>query len=67
MNNAVTTKYVAIDPANMTRILRPATELEIKAFRAANPDRVWEQVTRVGDVFIDSNCGPGAWFGGAGF
>jgi hypothetical protein len=66
MNNAIATKYVAINPENGLH-LREATQAEINAFRAANPNRVWEKATRVGEVLVDTYNGPGIWFGGAGF
>lgn len=66
MNNEIATKYVAINPANGFHI-REATQEEINTFRAANPDPVWEKITRVGEVLINSFNGPGVWYGGAGF
>lgn len=66
MNNEIATKYVAINPANGLHI-REATQEEINTFRAVNPDPVWEKITRVGEVLINTYYGPGVWFGGARF
>lgn len=48
--------------------LREATIIEAIEFCAANPSRTWEKATQVSTgALVDTDYGPGIWFGGAGF
>lgn len=50
--------YIAIDPATGAR-LRLATRWEIAAYRAQPKSPPFDVAMRVGDVTIDTYCGPG--------
>lgn len=48
--------------------IREASIIEAIEFCAANPSRTWEKATMVSTgVLVDTDYGPGIWFGGAGF
>jgi hypothetical protein len=61
------TTYIVIDPKSRLH-LREATTEEAVEFRKLNPSSTWERATVVSTgALIDTDNGPGLWFGGAGF
>ena len=61
-------RHVAVDPRSGQH-LRPATKIEIEAYKRANSNkrRGAERPVNVGSVLINTFYGPGHWHGGAGF
>jgi hypothetical protein len=67
------TTYVAVHPTTGAH-LRAATAEELERFwtgqthpRVKRGEHLWTRAVRVDDVLIDTDNGPGAWHGGAGF
>ncbi len=58
--------FVAVCPRTGGH-LRPATEAEIVAYWVCNRPAPFDRAVLIGEVLIDTDTGPGTWFGGAGF
>ncbi len=59
-------KFQAIDPQTGATI-REATPAEAAAYNAQPGREAFRKPMRVGAVLVDTDTGPGIWFGGAGF